>query len=102
MEQVRALSLSCRICDSADCLQNLEAEHRKVNKAVREAKATAEADLAKAQQAVATAEQQRQEQAKHAEADAHRAAVKLTQANKTCRAAKQEASDAHRDMEVGV
>lgn len=81
-------------------LQALEEERRKGSKALREAKATAEADLAKAKHAAANAEQQRQEAVKQGEADAHRATVKLTQASKSCRTARQEAADTQKHMEV--
>lgn len=87
-------------CDKNSVLQALEEERRKGSKALREAKATAEANLTKAEQAVATAEQQRQEAVKQAEADARRASVKLTQASKSCRTARQEASDAQKHVEV--
>lgn len=93
----------CRHCLTSahqHFVQSLEDEKRRGSKALREARATAETDLVKVKQAVATAEQQRQEVTKQAECDAHRAAIKLTQANKSCKAAKQEASDAHKRVEV--
>lgn len=81
-------------------MQSLEIERRKAAKAARECKAAFEADLAKAKQTVATAEQLRHEAAKQAEAEAHRATLKLGQASKGCKAAKQEASDAQKHMQA--
>ena len=81
-------------------LQTAEEERRKASKSLREAKAAADAEMLKAKQALAAAEQQRQETVRQCEADGHRGGVKVAQAGRALKAAKQEAADAHKEAKV--
>ncbi len=81
-------------------LQAWEDERRKANKSLREAKAAAEADLLKLKQSLADAEQQRHEAVRQCEAEGHRSAVKLAQAGRSLKAARQEAAEAQKQAKV--
>ena len=81
-------------------LQAWEEERRKANKSVREAKAAADSDLLKLKQSLADAEQQRHEAVHQCEAEGHRSTVKLAQAGRSLKAARQEASEAQRQAKV--
>ena len=82
-------------------MQAMEEERRKGSKSLREAKAAADAEALKAKQALTEAEQQRQEAGRQCEAEGHRSGVRLVQAGKTLKAAKQEAADARKEAKVG-
>ncbi|DBA88771.1 TPA: hypothetical protein ACH3X1_004188 [Trebouxia sp. C0004] len=77
-----------------------EDERRKANKSLREAKAAADSDLLKLKQSLADAEQQRHEAVRQCEAEGHRNAVKLAQAGRSLKAAKQEAAEAQKQAKV--
>ena len=78
----------------------MEEERRKGSKSLREAKAAADAEALKAKQALTEAEQQRQEAVRQCEAEGHRNGVKLVQAGRNLKAAKQEAADARKEAKV--
>lgn len=82
-------------------LQALEDEQRKASKTVRAAKASADADVMKLKQALTEAEQQRLEAVRQCEAEGHRSAVKIAQAGRNLKSAKQEAAEAQKQAEVG-
>ena len=82
-------------------LQELEDEHRKASKTLRVARASTDADTVKLKQALAEAEQQRLEAVRQCEAEGHRSAVKIAQAGRNLKAAKQEAAEAQKQAEVG-
>ncbi|KAA6416644.1 MAG: hypothetical protein FRX49_13380 [Trebouxia sp. A1-2] len=73
-----------------------EEERRKANRSLREAKAAADSDLLKLKQSLADAEQQRHEAVRQCEAEGHRSAVKLAQAGRSLKAARQEAAEAQK------
>lgn len=81
-------------------MQAVEEERRKGSKSLREAKAAADAEALKAKQAFTEAEQQRQEAVRQCEAEGHRNGVKLVQASRSLKAAKQEAADARKAAKV--
>jgi len=80
--------------------QAWEDERRKASKSLREAKAAADSDLLKLEQSLADAEQQRHEAVRQCEAEGHRSAVKLAQAGRSLKAAKQEAAEAQKQAKV--
>ncbi|KAA6418428.1 MAG: hypothetical protein FRX49_11588 [Trebouxia sp. A1-2] len=82
----------------AQCLiqKAWEEERRKANRSLREAKAAADSDLLKLKQSLADAEQQRHEAVRQCEAEGHRSAVKLAQAGRSLKAARQEAAEAQK------
>lgn len=82
------------------CLQALEEERRKGSKSLREAKAAADAEVLKAKQALAEADHQCQEAVRQSEAEGHRNSVKLAQASRSLKSAKQEAADARKEAKV--
>ena len=81
-------------------MQAVEEERRKGSKGLREAKAAADGEALKAKQAVTEAEQQRQEAVRQCEAEGHRNGVKLVQAGRNLKTAKQEAADAREEAKV--
>lgn len=81
-------------------VQAVEEERRKGSKSLREAKAAADGEALKAKLAVTEAEQQRQEAVRQCEAEGHRSGVKLVQAGRSLKAAKQEAADAREEVKV--
>ena len=81
-------------------LQAWEEERRKANRSLRESKAAAEADLLKLKQSLADAEQQQHEAVRQCEAEGHRSAVKLAQAGRSLKAARQEAAEAQKQAKV--
>ena len=81
-------------------LQALEDERRKANKLLREAKAAADSDLLKLKQSLADAEHQWHEAVRQCEAEGHRSAVKLAQAGRSLKAARQEAAEAQKQAKV--
>ena len=78
----------------------MEEERRKGSKSLREAKAAADAEALKAKQALTEAEQHRQEVVRQCEAERHRSGVKLVQAVRNLKAAKQETADARQEAKV--
>ena len=80
----------------------MDEERRKGSKSLREAKAAADADALHAKQAITQAEQQRQEAVRQCEAEGHRNGVKLVQAGRSLKAAKQEAADARKAAKVSL
>ena len=83
-------------------MQAVEEERRKGSKGLREARAAADGEALKAKQALADAEQQRQEAVRQCEAEGHRSGVKLAQASRSLKAAKQEAAEACKQAKVSV
>ena len=81
-------------------LQAWEDERRKANKSLREAKAAADSDLLKLKQSLADAEQQRHHAVRQCEAEGHRSVVKLAQAGRSLKAARQEVAEAQRQAKV--
>lgn len=81
-------------------LQAWEDERRKANRSLRESKTAAEADLLKLKQSLTDAEQQQHEAVRQCEAEGHRSAVKLAQAGRSLKAARQEAAEAQRQAKV--
>ena len=81
-------------------LQAWEEERRKANKSLREAKAAADSDLLKLEQSLADAEQQQHEAVRQCEAEGHRSTVKLAQAGRSLKAARQEAAEAQQQAKV--
>ncbi|KAL0055118.1 hypothetical protein WJX82_007299 [Trebouxia sp. C0006] len=71
-----------------------EDERRKANRSLRESKTAAEADLLKLKQSLTDAEQQQHEAVRQCEAEGHRSTVKLAQAGRSLKAARQEAAEA--------
>lgn len=67
---------------------------------MREAKAAADAEALKAKQALTEAEQQLHEAVRQSEAEGHRSNVKLAQASRSLKAARQETADARKDAKV--
>ena len=67
---------------------------------MREAKAAADAEILRTKQALTEAEQRRQEAVRQSEAEAHRSSVKLAQASRSLKAARQETADAHKAAKV--
>ncbi len=81
-------------------LQAWEDKRRKANRSLREAKAAADSDLLKLKQSLADAEQQRHEAVRQCEAEGHRSAVKLAQAGRSLKAARQESAEAQKQAKV--
>ena len=78
----------------------MEDERRRGSKTAREAQTAAQADIVKLKHALAEAEQQMQEAVRQCEAEAHRNAVKLAQAGRNLKAAKNETADAQKQAKV--
>lgn len=91
---------TCDPCFCIHCCQALEDERRKASKGLREAKAAADADVARAKQALTNAEQQQHEAVRQCEAEGHRSSVKIAQAGRSLKAAKQETLDAQKQAKV--
>ena len=77
-------------------IQALEEERRKANRVIREAQTAVQTENTKLKNALAEAEQQRQEAVRQCEAEAHRNAVKLAQTGRNLKAAKNEAAEAQK------
>ena len=80
----------------------MEDERRKASKALREAKSVADAEMPKSRQALADTEQQRLEAVRQCEAESHRSSVKMAQAGRSLKAAKQEAAEAQQQAKVSL
>lgn len=94
--------IDCLVQSFNPFMQAVEEERRKGSKGLREGRAVADAELLKAKQALADAEQQRLEAVRQCEAEGHRSGVKLAQASRSLKAAKQETAEACKQAKVSA